>query len=1178
MKKLLVLLLSAVMVLTLAACNQSPTPTESDTASVTETTTEEPTTAPQPAALSYEQFMAAEKDTEVVIEAWVQLAAYNAEYGNASLYLADADGAYFVYRMNVTPEESKLLEVGKKLRITGFKTAFEGLVEIENATFEAVDGDTYISENTDVTAALALGEDLSSLMSRRISISNVTVVPTLNKEKEECPFLYGHDGSGNEGDDLYFTVQVGGSACKLVVESSEFGPETEVYQAVKKLQIGDMISLEGFLYWYMGPQPHISRVLPTDAREKSEGVMDYEAYLAAAQDTPVVIEGYIQQLSYNADSGIANLFLADPDGAYHVFRMNVTAEEAAALLPGAKIRVEGIKANFYGETEITDGKMTALEGFYMAIPQNITDFLGMEEPMMAAMNRKVLLNGVTVLASLNETSGKKEAFLYKSKGTGKVGDDLFFTISCGGVSMLMMVESEYFAPGSPVYEAVRNLSIGDVLDVEAFLSWNNHEYNKGPLPLVTGLVISEQPSDAAMSYEEFLAAELDTQVTVDGIVELAAYNAEYGNISLFLSGKTSGAYYVYRMNVTEEEAKTLVPGQLIRVKGYKAAFEGELEIDGKEASFELLPGKSSGARPLTNISWIMNHEESLRQLMNHRVLLEKAVVMPSHKEGEEEALPFLYRHNGSGVEGDDIYFVVNVSGNSCVLVVESDEFGPDTEVYQAVQSLKVGDVIDIEAFLYWYQGPQPHVVAVSSDAYVKTSEGAMSYGRYLLAEDDEEVVVEAWIQLAAYNAEYGNVNLFLADEAGAYFVYHLPVTAEEAERLVPGQKIQVKGYKANFNGEVEINAENDASFELLEGDAFFADAIAWRNLAGSESAQLFHQNSQIEMRGAVVLASYKEGESEALPFLYKWNGSGSEGDDIYFRVLVNGQEMTLVLESDEFSADTELYKTIQNLKIGDVLDINAFLYWYEGPQPHVIFAEDELYAKSEGVMSHQEYLAAEAQSKVVIEGAIQVLTAYNEEYGNCSFLLDDYAGAYYVYRMAMSREEYDKLSLGSWVRVTGHTANYNGEIEINAENDEEAGFELLPAQGRRYEPFRADAIDITNKLGDEKLSSLMNRLVSLKGATVVASQYGEEGQEAEAPFLYKWNGSGSEGDDIYFNVQVGEETLNLVVETDEWDADSELYALVQSLEIGDMVDLEAFLYWYEGPQPHVQALKLLETE
>ena len=45
--------------------------------------------------------------------------------------------------------------------------------------------------------------------------------------------------------------------------------------------------------------------------------------------------------------------------------------------------------------------------------------------------------------------------------------------------------------------------------------------------------------------------------------------------------------------------------------------------------------------------------------------------------------------------------------------VEKYLTGPSTEVYQTCANLAAGDVVDIEGFLYWYEGPQPHVTKVT---------------------------------------------------------------------------------------------------------------------------------------------------------------------------------------------------------------------------------------------------------------------------------------------------------------------------------------------------------------------------------------------------------------------------------------------------------------------------------
>ncbi|MGM9663202.1 MAG: hypothetical protein ACI3XF_00030, partial [Eubacteriales bacterium] len=62
--------------------------------------------------------------------------------------------------------------------------------------------------------------------------------------------------------------------------------------------------------------------------------------------------------------------------------------------------------------------------------------------------------------------------------------------------------------------------------------------------------------------------------------------------------------------------------------------------------------------------------------------------------------------------------------------------------------------------------------------------------------------------------------------------------------------------------------------------------------------------------------------------------------------------------------------------------------------------------KSEGVMTYDEYAAAELQSKVTIEGYLQAKQVYSEQYGNTTLYLQDTKGAYFVYRLACTAEDY----------------------------------------------------------------------------------------------------------------------------------------------------------------------------
>jgi len=70
----------------------------------------------------------------------------------------------------------------------------------------------------------------------------------------------------------------------------------------------------------------------------------------------------------------------------------------------------------------------------------------------------------------------------------------------------------------------------------------------------------------------------------------------------------------------------------------------------------------------------------------------------------------------NGQPGDDIYVTVSSNGQSYSFCVEVYLTGTDTEVYKAVGELKAGDIVDIEGYLYWYEGVNTHITAVKAAA------------------------------------------------------------------------------------------------------------------------------------------------------------------------------------------------------------------------------------------------------------------------------------------------------------------------------------------------------------------------------------------------------------------------------------------------------------------------------
>ena len=258
MKKFLTLLLALVMALSIVGCGKTEnqtddkdTPDEGGDAAVT--------------VMTHAEFDAAAVDSPVTVETYIQARQgwwENDGVGVATFYTQADDGAYFLYNMPCAKEDyDAVLVEGTKIRVSGYKTEWQGEVEIIDATWEVLDGDTKTYEALDVTSLLGTDE-LIAHQNEKVAFKGMTVAAS---NDAGAPFLYNWDGSGSEGDDLYFNVTLNDTTYTFVVESYLCGPGTDVYEAVKGLNVGDVVDMEGFLYWYNGANPHITSVVKAAA-------------------------------------------------------------------------------------------------------------------------------------------------------------------------------------------------------------------------------------------------------------------------------------------------------------------------------------------------------------------------------------------------------------------------------------------------------------------------------------------------------------------------------------------------------------------------------------------------------------------------------------------------------------------------------------------------------------------------------------------------------------------------------------------------------------------------------------------------------------------------------------------------------------------------------------------------
>jgi len=399
------------------------------------------------------------------------------------------------------------------------------------------------------------------------------------------------------------------------------------------------------------------------------------------------------------------------------------------------------------------------------------------------------------------------------------------------------------------------------------------------------------PVEPAMTYAEFAAAELDSEVTVECYVQ-GAQSWWEDKITVYAQDK-DGGYFLYEMACAEEDAGKLVPGTKIRVNGYKAEWEGEVEII--DATFEIIEGDTWVA-PVVDATNLLGTEE-LVEKQNQKVLFEDMIVKKIE-----------FKNDG----GDDIYVTVARNDVEFSFCVEVYLTGTESEVYKAVSELKEGDVVDIQGFAYWYQGINTHITGVKKN-------DAMTWADYMAADLDTEVVVECYVQ-GAQSWWEDKITVYAQDADGGYFMYEMACTEADSKKLVPGTKIRVTGYKTEWEGEVEII---DATFEIIENVTYVAEPEDVTALL--DKAELAQKQN--------MLVTFTDMTVKELTF------KNDGGDDIYVTLTKDGKDYSFCVEMYLTAPESETYEQVSLLQAGDKVNVTGFAYWYQGINTHITAVE-----------------------------------------------------------------------------------------------------------------------------------------------------------------------------------------------------------------------------------------------
>lgn len=268
MKKFIAFTMTAAMLMSLVACAKDSEETTAETAAetsvetVAETEAEETvaeteetvaeteetaaeTEATEVEAMTYDEYVAAAMDDEVVIDA-VVMDTQSWWNDKITAYLADEDGAYFCYEMACSEDDAALLVPGAEIIVTGYKSEWSGEVEIVDATFEYVGQTDTAFAAVDVTEFIGT-DDLINYQNQFVTFKDMTVVSVAFKNDEP-------------GDDIYVTLSKDDTNVEFCLEYYLNGDDADFYDLVSGLEAGQTVDVEGYLYWYEGANTHLTSV------------------------------------------------------------------------------------------------------------------------------------------------------------------------------------------------------------------------------------------------------------------------------------------------------------------------------------------------------------------------------------------------------------------------------------------------------------------------------------------------------------------------------------------------------------------------------------------------------------------------------------------------------------------------------------------------------------------------------------------------------------------------------------------------------------------------------------------------------------------------------------------------------------------------------------------------------
>ena len=397
-----------------------------------------------------------------------------------------------------------------------------------------------------------------------------------------------------------------------------------------------------------------------------------------------------------------------------------------------------------------------------------------------------------------------------------------------------------------------------------------------------------------------------------------------------------------------------------------------------------------------------------------------------------------------------------------------------------------------------------------------------THDEFMAAKKGDKLRIQGYIQgKQIYDEAKLCTTLYVQDDTAGYMIYRLPCTKEEYDNdLVLGQRLEINGKKAIWHGLHEVASP---SYKKLEGNKIY-DPVSFDNLDSEKLKAICGTKVEIKNLTVVDVFEIERGET-----------------DFYYQVTDGNEVLTFCVETDLCLATSEEYKNALTIKKGDVIDATGMMFVYDNAQLHttkITKSGVNVLKKSEGSLSYDEFMASEVGSTVTIEAFIQAKQNYYD--GHTNLYLADENGAYYVYKLYCTEDEYqNKLKPGVKIRITGERGCWDGMDELLGDGKKRASFTILDGI------YRAPVKDLTKEFESPDLIKYPAQYVMFRGLSVVGKVELEKG-------------------DLYYKVKSGNTTLTFCVESYLTGQGTVVYENVSNLIPNDKVIVEGFIFIYDG--------------